>query len=77
MDFHREHAPGLVSGHSWLRDDNGIVLFTIDITLDQFAEWDDWYFCGPRSYAGERELRSLNLCRAVAKLARDGEAPDR
>lgn len=37
-----------LSGHSWLelRDDYGFVLFTIDITLDQFAEWDDWYI-GP------------------------------
>lgn len=42
--------PGSLSGHTWieLRGDDGTVLFTIDITLDQFPEFDDWYMgAGP------------------------------
>lgn len=37
--------PDSPSGHSWieLRGDRSTALFTIDITLDQFPEWDDWY----------------------------------
>lgn len=37
-----------LSGHSWLelRDDEGEPLFSIDITLDQFPEWDE-SFIGP------------------------------
>lgn len=34
--------PDSLSGHAWLelRDDEGRCVFTIDITLDQFDEWD-------------------------------------
>jgi hypothetical protein len=34
-----------LSGHSWLelRAEDGRTMFTVDITLDQFEEWNDWY----------------------------------
>lgn len=43
--FAENKLPDSLSGHAWieLHGDDGSVLFTIDITLDQFAEWDDWY----------------------------------
>lgn len=37
-----------MSGHAWLelRDQEGVLVFTIDATLHQFGEWDDPYL-GP------------------------------
>lgn len=48
--FVENKLPSSLTGHAWieLRSDDGTLLFTIDITLDQFAEWDDWYLgAGP------------------------------
>jgi hypothetical protein len=48
--------PDSLSGHAWieLRGDDGTVLFTIDITLDQFPEFDDWYMgAGPTPALGK------------------------
>ena len=45
--------PGSLSGHAWLelRDDEGRPLFSIDITLDQFSEWDEPFIGSGRTPA--------------------------
>ncbi len=50
-----------LSGHAWieLRDRDGSPLFSIDITLDQFAEWDDWHIGVGPTPARKKFSRSI------------------
>lgn len=58
--FVENKLPNSLTGHAWieLRSDDGTLLFTIDITLDQFAEWDVWYLGAAPTPAINRFSRS-------------------
>lgn len=58
--FVEKKLPESPSGHAWieLRGDEGEALFTIDITLNQFAEFDKWYMGEALTPALERFSRS-------------------
>lgn len=62
--------PDSPPGHSWieLRGDRSTALFTIDITLDQFPEWDDWYL-GTAPTPVPLEVQPDRLCGTLARLA--------
>ncbi|WEO76428.1 hypothetical protein BJQ94_13780 [Cryobacterium sp. SO2] len=51
--------PSSLSGHAWreLRDAEGRAVFTIDITLDQFKDFDSWYMGIEQSPARQRFSR--------------------
>ena len=48
--------PDDAAGHAWLelRDESGTSLFSIDVTLDQFQEWDKPFIGEGRTPAAER-----------------------
>lgn len=75
--FVENKLPDSLSGHAWieLRDRHGSLLFAIDITLDQFAEWDR-LVRRRRSDACPREVQSLELRRTLARLAGDRKESD-
>jgi hypothetical protein len=67
--------PDSLSGHAWieLHGDDGTVLLTIDITLDQFAEWNDWHSGASQTPALEKFTCShyFGLWRSWPLIARN------